>query len=67
MTAKKLTRRQLDILPLVAEGLGNEEIGAYLFIGAATVRSHMTEMMERMGVTNRTALVTAAFRAGLLR
>jgi DNA-binding NarL/FixJ family response regulator len=60
----EFTEREMQILPLVADGMGNAEIGKRLFMGAATVRDYMTTIMRKAGARNRTHLVTIAFRKG---
>jgi LuxR family transcriptional regulator, maltose regulon positive regulatory protein len=61
-----LTRRQLEVLALVAEGLGDREIGERLFISEFTVHRHVANILARLGATSRTAAVARALRSGLL-
>jgi DNA-binding NarL/FixJ family response regulator len=61
-----LTPRELDVLRRVAAGMSNPDIGRELFIGEATVKSHLTHIFEKLGVNDRTAAVTAAIAAGIL-
>jgi DNA-binding NarL/FixJ family response regulator len=61
-----LTPRELDVLRRVAAGMSNPDIGRELFIGEATVKSHVTHIFEKLGVNDRTAAVTAAIAAGIL-
>ena len=56
---KTLTRRELEILRLVAEGLTNEEIGKKIFISEKTVKTHLTNIFDKLKVNNR-------FKAALL-
>jgi two-component system, NarL family, response regulator DegU len=56
---KLLTRRELEILRLVAEGLTNEEIGKKIFISEKTVKTHLTNIFDKLKVNNR-------FKAALL-
>lgn len=58
-TIKSLTRRELEILRLVAEGLTNEEIGKKIFISEKTVKTHLTNIFDKLKVNNR-------FKAALL-
>jgi two-component system response regulator DegU len=50
---KALTRRELEILRLVAEGLTNEEIGKKIFISEKTVKTHLTNIFDKLKVNNR--------------
>jgi DNA-binding NarL/FixJ family response regulator len=61
-----LTEREVEVLRCVARGLSNAEVGRELHIGEATVKTHLLRAFEKLGVTDRTAAVTAAYRAGLL-
>lgn len=62
----ELTARELDVLRLVATGLSNGDIGRELFIGEATVKTHLIRAFAKLGVTDRTAAVTAAYALGLI-
>jgi DNA-binding NarL/FixJ family response regulator len=55
-----LSKRELEVLKLVAAGLGNHEIGETLFIGRSTVRNHISNILMKLQVENR---VQAAVRA----
>jgi DNA-binding NarL/FixJ family response regulator len=55
-----LSERELQVLRLVAEGKGNQEIGEALFIGQSTVRNHISSILMKLQVENR---VQAAVRA----
>ena len=61
-----LSERQQEILRWVAEGLSNREIGERLNITPNTVRDHLSEVMRRLEVSNRTSAVSTAFHLGLL-
>lgn len=61
-----LTPRELDVLRLVAEGLGNREIGQRLHLGEATVKTHLLTAFPKLGVRTRTGAVTRARDLGLL-
>ena len=61
-----LTGRELDVLRLVARGLSNADIGKELFIGEATVKTHLIRAFSKLGVADRTAAVTAAYARGLI-
>ena len=64
--APTLTDRETQVLQCVARGLSNAQVGRELHIGEATVKTHLLRSFEKLGVTDRTAAVTAAYRAGLI-
>ncbi|MEV6103808.1 response regulator transcription factor [Streptomyces sp. NPDC051940] len=61
-----LTRRELDVLRGVADGLSNAEIGQRLFIGEATVKTHLLRVFAKLDVSDRTRAVVVALERGLL-
>jgi len=62
----ELTGREVEVLGLVARGMSNADIGRELFIGEATVKTHLIRVFAKLGVADRTAAVTAAYAAGLI-
>jgi DNA-binding NarL/FixJ family response regulator len=58
----RLTDRQRQVAELVAQGLSNEEIAGRLFLSLATVKSHLTASMRRLGVRSRTELAILVTR-----
>jgi DNA-binding NarL/FixJ family response regulator len=62
----QLTARELDVLRLVATGLGNREIGVQLHLGEATVKSHLLHVFTKLDARSRTGAVTRARGLGLL-
>lgn len=61
-----LTPRELEVLRLVSAGRSNPEIARDLFIGEATVKTHLLHVFEKLGVSDRTRAVTLALELGLL-
>jgi DNA-binding NarL/FixJ family response regulator len=61
-----LTKRELEVLKLLAEGLQHEEIGRRLGISSETVRTHLRKASDRLGATTRTQAVATALRLGLI-
>lgn len=63
---QKLTERELDILVLIARGLGNKEIAATLCISQNTVKTHVRHILEKLNLSNRAEAAAYAVRAGLV-
>ena len=61
-----LSPRELEVLRLVADGRSNPEIARTLFIGEATVKTHLLHVFEKLEVNDRTRAVTRAMEFGLL-
>lgn len=64
--AHDLTPREVEVVRLLGEGLSNEEVGARLVIETATVKSHLTRVMTKLGTRDRLQTVVWAYRSGLL-
>ncbi len=62
-----LTRREVEVLQLVAAGRRNREIAHHLHLGEATVKSHLLHIFDKLGVDDRTHAVTVALERGILR
>jgi DNA-binding NarL/FixJ family response regulator len=60
-----LTRREREIVTLVAEGLTNKELADRLCISEATVRTHLTSIFLKLGVCNRLKLAVYAYEHDL--
>ncbi|MFI9386047.1 response regulator [Kutzneria sp. NPDC052558] len=62
-----LSKRELEVLALIAKGATNREAAAQLFISEATVKTHLLHLYAKLGVSDRAAAVATAFARGLLR
>ena len=62
-----LSAREVEILELLAHGLGNRELARKLFISEATVKTHLVHIYAKLRVDNRTAAVNAAIEQRLIR
>ncbi|MGK5630993.1 response regulator [Streptomyces sp. URMC 123] len=65
--ATTLSRRETEVLQLVADGLSNAGISKRLFLSQATVKSHLAHIYTKLGVDSRTAAVAVAGAKGLIR
>ena len=59
-----LTPTELQVVELAAQGFTNPEIGRRLFIGAGTVKTHLSHVFAKLNVSSRTELAAAASRRG---
>lgn len=63
--AETLTSREVQVAQLVAKGFTNHEIGQQLFVGEATIRFHVSNILRKLALENRTQLVLFALREKL--
>lgn len=61
-----LTPREVDVLSLVARGLGNKEVGDVLGTASGTVKAHMQSILGKLGAKDRTHAVTIGLRRGII-
>jgi len=62
-----LSAREIDVLMLVARGASNQDVAEKLHISTATVKSHLIQIYQKLGVSDRTAAVTTAIELGIIR
>jgi DNA-binding NarL/FixJ family response regulator len=61
-----LTPREVEVLSLVARGLGNKEVGDVLGTASGTVKAHVQSILSKLGAKDRTHAVTIALRRGII-
>jgi DNA-binding NarL/FixJ family response regulator len=63
---RELTPREREVVLHVAKGLSNVEVGERLFLSEATVKTHLTSILRKLGLRDRTQLVVLAYERGLV-
>jgi DNA-binding NarL/FixJ family response regulator len=58
---------EVDVLLLVARGMSNAEIGAHRHLAETTVKSHVQNVLAKLGVRDRLQVAVAAYESGLVR
>ena len=61
-----LSKRELEVLQLIAEGLSNQEIAARLFVSLNTIKTHSSRIFEKLDVKRRTQAIEKAKRLNLI-
>lgn len=61
-----LTERELDVMRLVAKGMSNVEIAEALYLGEATVKTHVGRILAKLGLRDRVQMVVKAYESGLV-
>jgi DNA-binding NarL/FixJ family response regulator len=67
LSSASLTDREMEVLTLLVSGKSTREIGAALFIGETTVKSHLKKMSGKLGVIGRVEMISESLRRGLVR
>jgi DNA-binding NarL/FixJ family response regulator len=65
-TDDALTEREIQVLRLIAGGNSNKQIGGHLSIGETTVKSHVTNILSKLGANDRAHAVTIGLQRGIV-
>jgi DNA-binding NarL/FixJ family response regulator len=63
---RSLSTREVEVLRMVAKGLGNKEVAGALNIAEVTVKLHVSHVLEKLGVKDRTQAATVALQRGII-
>jgi NarL family two-component system response regulator LiaR len=66
-TTDPLTEREVEVLRLVAQGLSNDEIAERLVVSERTVRTHVSHILDKLHLANRTQMALYAVREGIAK
>lgn len=66
MSSARLTEREAEVLRLTATGLSNQEIAEQLVLGVETVKTHVSNVLAKLGARDRTQAVIAAYESGFV-
>jgi ATP/maltotriose-dependent transcriptional regulator MalT len=61
-----LSKREMEVLQLMAHGLSNKEIAERLFVSVSTIKTHANNMFEKMDVARRTQAIDKAKKLGII-
>jgi len=61
-----LTEKEIEVLVLVAQGMNNEQIGKQIFVTSHTVKAHISAIIRKLGVANRTEAIYVAMKNNII-